>query len=101
MTITESADRAAQIVQRAIAEFNAAEGAQVPSERDTVLLGAGGAIDSLGLVRLVLLVERHAEEDSGAAISLTDEKAMSQRSSPFRTVGSLIDYLAGCLREVP
>jgi acyl carrier protein len=76
----------------ALAEFNAAEGLNVPVAEGTVLLGEGGAVDSLGLVRLVMAVEQKLEDDFGRTVSLTDEKAMSQRNSPFRSVGALIEY---------
>ena len=81
----------------ALAEYNAAEHAQVAPEADTVLLGPGGAVDSLGLVRLVMVVERRVEDDFGVPVSLTDEKAMSQRNSPFRSVGAMIEYLSAQL----
>lgn len=79
-------------VLEAIAEFNAAEGANVPAREDTVLLGEGGALDSLGLVRLVMAIEQKLEDAFGVPVSLTDEKAMSQRNSPFRSVGALTEY---------
>ena len=85
-------------VLEAIAEFNASEGAQVPANEDTVLLGEGGALDSLGLVRLVMAIERKVEDESGVPVSLTDEKAMSQRNSPFRSVGALIEYAQSLVR---
>lgn len=86
-------------VFRALASYNHSEGAAVPVSADTVLLGAGGAVDSLGLVRIVMSIERQLEDDTGAAISLTDEKAMSQRNSPFRSVGALIEYATALLNE--
>ena len=79
-------------VLEAIAEFNATEGANVPAREDTVLLGEGGALDSLGLVRLVMAIEQKLEDAFGVPVSLTDEKAMSQRNSPFRSVGALTEY---------
>ena len=88
-----------QSVLAALAEYNEAENAQVTPEADTVLLGPGGAVDSLGLVRLVMIVERQVEDDFGVPVSLTDEKAMSQRNSPFRSVGALIGYIAAQLGE--
>ena len=88
-------------VAHAIDEYNAAEGTAVPAADDTVLLGGGAAVDSLGLVRLVLTVERRLEDDFGTAVSLTDEKAMSQRHSPFRSVGALVAYAALCLADRP
>jgi acyl carrier protein len=87
----------ARSVFAALAEFNESENAQVAPAADTVLLGPGGAVDSLGLVRLVMIVERRVEDDFGVPVSLTDEKAMSERNSPFRSVGALSDYIAARL----
>ena len=95
-----TADSIAQSVFRAIAAHNASEGSAIPAAAGTVLLGEGGAVDSLGLVRLVMTVERQVEDDFGVLLSLTDEKAMSQRNSPFRSVGALTDYIAACLAPV-
>ncbi len=81
----------------ALAEFNTSEDVLVAPAPETVLLGPGGAVDSLGLVRLVMVIERRAEDDFGVPVSLTDEKAMSQRNSPFRNVGALIEYLTAQL----
>ena len=92
-----TADAIAQSVSRAIAAHNASEGSAIPSAADTVLLGEGGAVDSLGLVRVVMAVERQVEDDFGVPLSLTDEKAMSQRNSPFRSVGALTAYIGTCL----
>jgi acyl carrier protein len=86
-------------VKQAIAEYNAGEERPVPDTPSTVLLGPAGAVDSLGLVRLVLAVERQVADDFGVAVSLTDERAMSQRNSPFRSVGSLSDYVVECLNH--
>jgi acyl carrier protein len=94
-----NAQDVARSVLAALAEYNEAENATVAPVADTVLLGPGGAVDSLGLVRLVMLVERRVEDDFGVPVSLTDEKAMSQRNSPFRSVGALIDYIAAQLGE--
>lgn len=94
-------DRARDVMSRAISAFNATEPVQIPDTPDTVLLGEGGIVDSLGLVRLVLTVERQIEQDTGTALSLTDERAMSQRTSPFRSVGALTAYIATCLTERP
>ena len=86
-------------VLEAIAEFNQAEGTNVPVAADTVLMGEGGALDSLGLVRLVMAVEQKLEDAFGVPVSLTDEKAMSQRNSPFRSVAALTEYAASLLSE--
>ena len=66
---------------------------------ETVLFGQGAKLDSLGLVNVVVATEQQIEGDFGTLISLTDERAMSQRNSPFRTVGTLVDYVAVLLEE--
>jgi D-alanine--poly(phosphoribitol) ligase subunit 2 len=60
--------------------------------RETPLFGQRGILDSLGLVTLVVAVEQAIEDEFGVSVSLADEKAMSQRNSPYRTVASLAEY---------
>jgi acyl carrier protein len=67
---------------------------------ETALFGGEAGVDSLSLVRLVAAVERAAEVHFGRNIVLADERAMSMRSSPFRTVGALADLLYQRLRAV-
>lgn len=64
-----------------------------PLGEDARLLGRGAVIDSLGLVALIVEVEQRLEERHGFVVTLADERAMSQRHSPFRTVGTLTDYV--------
>ncbi|MBI5375233.1 MAG: acyl carrier protein [Candidatus Schekmanbacteria bacterium] len=66
---------------------------------DTVLFGKSGKLDSLGLVNFIVATEQHIEENFNVLISLTDEKAMSQKNSPFKTIGTLADYIALLINE--
>jgi acyl carrier protein len=66
---------------------------------DTVLFGGDAGIDSLSLVQLVAQLERTASEQFGKAIVLADSRAMSRRSSPFRTVGTLAELLQERIAE--
>jgi len=66
---------------------------------DTELFGGPQSIDSLSLVRIVAEVERVAEEKLGKRVVLADERAMSRRNSPFRSVGSLADLLTERIGE--
>jgi D-alanine--poly(phosphoribitol) ligase subunit 2 len=59
---------------------------------ETSLFGQEGILDSLGLVTLIVSVEQAIEDAFGLSVTLADEKAMSQRHSPYRTVGTLADY---------
>src|SRR3954467_10938003 len=60
---------------------------------ETPLFGGESGVDSLTLVRLVADVEREAEEKFGKRVVLADELAMSRRNSPFRTIGTLSEFL--------
>ncbi len=71
---------------------------QVPPIRHEVsdqsrLYGKHGCFDSLGLVSVILGLEQKVNDRLETTISIADERAMSQQNSPFRTVGSLADYV--------
>lgn len=73
------------------------ESEHVPKAPDSVLFGQGGRLDSLNLVLLIVDIEQRIAEMSGQAISLTSERAMSGMNSPFRTVSSLVNFIANNL----
>ncbi|HAY99634.1 MAG TPA: hypothetical protein DCY38_02450 [Opitutae bacterium] len=55
------------------------------------LYGEGGALDSMALVNLIADVEDALTEKFGVSVTLADEKAMSARHSPYRSVAALVD----------
>jgi len=63
------------------------------------LYGNGGILDSLGLVRVIAELEEEIFDHTQINITLADEKAMSQKNSPFRSVASLSDYIEKLLQE--
>ncbi len=71
---------------------------QIEKTPETQLFGRGSKLDSLGLVNLVVATEARLGE-AGVAIALADERAMSQKQSPFRTVGTLCDYILALVQE--
>jgi acyl carrier protein len=66
---------------------------------DTRLIGRESVLDSMGLVNLIVEIEQRLEEDYEITVILADDRAMSQRSSPFRSVQSLTDYICQLLEE--
>lgn len=52
-----------------------------------------GRLDSLGLVTLIVDLEERLLDDLGIAVTLATGDALSRRHSPFRTVGTLSDYV--------
>jgi acyl carrier protein len=66
---------------------------------DTLLFGREGILDSMGLVSTVIAVEQAIEEKFNTSISLADEKALSQKNSPYRTVTTLAEYAMQLVNE--
>jgi D-alanine--poly(phosphoribitol) ligase subunit 2 len=60
----------------------------------TELFSDRGALDSLGLVNLILSVEEELSSEFNVSVSLASEKAMSQKVSPFKSIETLQNYIA-------
>jgi acyl carrier protein len=60
---------------------------------DTFLIGQGAVLDSMGLVTAILEIEQRLAAEHDVTVVLADERAMSQKNSPFRSVRSLADYV--------
>lgn len=90
-----------QAIYRAIDADNAGleSAQQLPKSPTTALYGAPGALESLRLVTLVATVECEIEDTFGVPLVLADERALSQRRSPFLTVSTLADYIEQLLAE--
>jgi acyl carrier protein len=84
-----------------IDEFNeqADEDSKLTIHPNEVLFGDQGRLDSLGLVNLITIIEEHIEDTFNITIAVADDKAMSRNRSPFRTVGSLFDYILELVEE--
>lgn len=65
----------------------------------TKLYGGSSSLDSLALVSFIADLEEKIDEEFDKQIVLADEKAMSQRTSPFRNVESLVNYIQKLLDE--
>ena len=60
---------------------------------ETHLIGAQSPLDSIGLVTLIADLEGDILAATGKSVTLADEKAMSLTLSPFRRVGTLVEYV--------
>lgn len=76
-----------------------ASGYSVIINSESKLYGSGGLLDSLSLVRLIADVEEEIYQKTNQTITLADEKAMSQKNSPFKSIISLSDYIQKLLTE--
>ena len=94
-------EKVIQAIFDAIDEINEQrpEGQQLEKAADTVLFGEAGVLDSLGLVNLIIAVEQGIEDAFGVSLTLADEKAMSQKNSPFKSVKTLAAYASVLMEE--
>lgn len=99
----QTPDRAAlqELVVAGLREVIAQSDRPLPATLDeaTNLVGKQAVLDSLALVTFIVDLEQRIEEELGAVLTLTDDRAMSQKSSPFRTVGALVAYLEELIGE--
>ena len=58
------------------------------------LFGKEGLFDSIGLVSLILSIEEKLRDELKQDILLANEKALSQKNSPFKDYQSLTMYVA-------
>ena len=85
-------------LEKALADAVEAANWLLPEERrlntspETLLMGNDSRLDSLGLVNLIVAVEQKIEEEFGVSVVLLNEESMSQKPSPFRTLGSLANH---------
>lgn len=79
--------------------MNGVDSEQTEISEEIRLIGHESILDSLGLVSLVVEVEQHLADDLEVTLILADERAMSQKRSPFRSIGALADYICDLVTE--
>ncbi|URN93896.1 MAG: hypothetical protein NAG76_19025 [Candidatus Pristimantibacillus lignocellulolyticus] len=88
------------IVYPSLEEILSANEVRIEFNRETVLFGENAVLNSLELVSFIVVVEERINENMESNdITLTSEKAMSRSSSPFKTVGTLAEYIEELLEE--
>ena len=92
---TNHLDGVLGVIYEAIADLNMqlSEGQRIPKALSTVLFGAGGTLDSLGLANFIVITEQKLEESYGFRIDLTEDDPFSPTTGHFRTVHSLATYV--------
>jgi acyl carrier protein len=72
---------------------------KIEKEAGFQLYGDGGNLDSMDLVGLIVDVEQKISKSFGVNVALANEKSLSQTNSPFRSVGSLIEFVVALLGD--
>lgn len=94
-------ERILQAIYIAVDEINEQlpQGKSLAKSPEAVLFGQSGQLDSLGLVSLIVAVEQNIQAEFGSDVTLADERAMSQRNSPFQTIATLAAYISSLMDE--
>ncbi|MGD9948035.1 MAG: hypothetical protein AB7U29_06090 [Desulfobulbus sp.] len=71
---------------------------KVPITPETLLFGNDGYLDSMGLVSLLIDIEESLLQKD-VELTLSDERAMSEKNSPFRSIPALTDYILKLINE--
>jgi acyl carrier protein len=78
-------------------EQNGGDASKVNEE--TTIVGPDAVIDSIGVVSLIVDIEQRLEMDHQVSVTLANDRAMSQKNSPFRTPAVLADHILATERE--
>ena len=84
-----------ELVYAAIDEVNAqsANGTAIAKTPESRLLGSENGVDSLTFVNLVVALEEQIQDKLGQSVVLVDEDSMALQEHPFRTIGTLAEYV--------
>ena len=91
-------ERIEEVIITALNDYLETQGIEGEIHPDTILFGSESELDSMGLVNVVIDIESYFQ-DQGYNISLVSEEAMSRKSSPFRTVSTLTEFIEELIEE--
>jgi acyl carrier protein len=94
-------ERISKAVFSAVDELNTQlpAGVSVEKSLDAPLYGAGGKLESLDFVTLIMEVEEKINAEFGTDITIADENLLSKQKSPFSTLRTLIEYLDELVKQ--
>jgi hypothetical protein len=97
-TVSEAVMRA---VMEAVDDVNPGLPSHMRLEKspETLLMGPGRTIDSLGVVTLLAAVEERLKEHCGLRLALDDTALFDAGADPLRTLGTLTARLEQMIRE--
>ena len=90
-----------EILKEAISELNEQldDDEKIAFNDETRFIGSHAGIDSMGFVTLISIIEELIADKTGKNIQLVNEKAFSQKHSPFYSVATLTDYIETLINE--
>ena len=85
-----------ELITKAIDELNEQlePDNRVTVSPDTRFIGSKASLDSISFVTFISILEELLEENYAKSFQLVDEKAFSEKNSPFYSVETLEKYIA-------
>jgi D-alanine--poly(phosphoribitol) ligase subunit 2 len=84
----------AELIYAAVGELNAQSGEKIIEKTPAApLLGSAEGVDSLTFINLIVAIEEQINQRTGKSIILVDEDYMAEEKHPFRTLGTLTEYV--------
>ncbi len=92
-------ERVEKAVYEAIDDLNGQlpKDAAIEKSPDAPLYGKNGKLESLDFVAFIVEVETKIQSEFGIDFFLTDDNLLSKESSPFSTVGTLVEHIREAL----
>ena len=72
---------------------------QIIKNPSTPILGSESTIDSILLINFIYLLEEKINQKTGKTISISDDRAMSMKESPYLTLNTLSNYIDLLINE--
>jgi acyl carrier protein len=71
----------------------------VTIDENTPIMGSQSPFDSVDLVNFIVTLEQKLEDDFGISVILADDRAMGQTVSPYKSIGTITDYIELLISE--
>ncbi|MAV39347.1 MAG: hypothetical protein CML12_02040 [Puniceicoccaceae bacterium] len=84
-----------ELVQTVLRELGEDLGKEafLQTDESTPLFGSRSSLDSMNLVNVITDIEERLSDDYNIHITLANASAMSRTRSPFRRIGTCVDYI--------
>ncbi len=94
-------EKITKIIIDSINDFNEdlADDEKISTELDSNIYGGNSPLDSMGLVSFIVNLEQFLEDELNESLSLADEKAMSRKSNPYKSINTLADFVLELLEQ--
>jgi acyl carrier protein len=70
---------------------------QLQKSPNTIIVGHGGVLDSLGVINFLVALEDTFSRETGSAITLLDEEIISEPDGLLKTIGHIEQFIASKL----